>query len=272
MWTGGGGTYTMRHYAGDCLDTGYGAACFREAALPIIVHFSDICSHNGPPGDTGCDDYVGITPAPHTWADAIAALNSRGAKYVGINSSSCSASDTTQCTPTQFVTWSCNPSYYAGNDGCDCGCGAVDLDCADAGIGACLYCNNPGSCTLDLADAGVTPGSTLADGGVMPRLCGYINPADNAVSSAAPNVAAKMPTSATARPTLPIAVTTGNGTCERVSTWTPAGRSTSAADAMIARDSRPPSGNPMNTLAFSTARSAVDHCSSTAPDEKKNTS
>ena len=30
---------------------------------------------------------MGVTPAPHSWADAVAALNRRGAKYVGINSS-----------------------------------------------------------------------------------------------------------------------------------------------------------------------------------------
>lgn len=88
MWTGPGAAYTMRRYAGDCLDTGYGAPCFREAALPIIIHFTDICSHNGPPGEDGtCDPYVGITPAPHTWAEAIMALNARGAKYVGVNAS-----------------------------------------------------------------------------------------------------------------------------------------------------------------------------------------
>jgi hypothetical protein len=89
MWTGSGGVYTMRRHVGDCLDTGYGAPCFREAALPIIVHFSDICAHEGPPGeDAGCNPYTGITPAPHTWAQMIDAMNTRGAKYVGIATSS----------------------------------------------------------------------------------------------------------------------------------------------------------------------------------------
>jgi hypothetical protein len=88
-WGGGSGTYTMRRYVGDCLDTGWGAPCFREAALPIIVHFSDICSHNGPPDDDmrSCDPYVGITPTPTLWADMIRALNTRGAKYIGVNAS-----------------------------------------------------------------------------------------------------------------------------------------------------------------------------------------
>jgi len=85
MWTGSGGVYTMRRYVGDCLDTGYGAPCFREAALPIVVHFSDICAHEGPPGESSsCAAYTGITPPPHTWAQMIDAMNTRGAKYVGI--------------------------------------------------------------------------------------------------------------------------------------------------------------------------------------------
>jgi hypothetical protein len=85
-WMGSGGpTYTLHAYEGDCLDVGWGAPCFREAALPIIVLFTDICSHNGPAGD--CDDYVGITPAPPTFAEAVAAMNVRGARFIGINAS-----------------------------------------------------------------------------------------------------------------------------------------------------------------------------------------
>ncbi len=91
-WVGSGGSYTMPHYAGRCLDGGWGAPCFRDAALPIVVHFTDVCAHEGPPGeDPSCDHYTGITPAPHTWGDMVAAMNARGAKYVGINAgySSC---------------------------------------------------------------------------------------------------------------------------------------------------------------------------------------
>jgi hypothetical protein len=84
-WMGSGPTFTLRAYEGDCLDVGWGAPCFREAALPIIVLFTDICSHNGPAGD--CDDYVGITPTPPTFAEAVAAMNVRGARFIGINAS-----------------------------------------------------------------------------------------------------------------------------------------------------------------------------------------
>ena len=35
-----------------CYDTPRGAACFRPSALPIVVHFTDACSHEGPPGES----------------------------------------------------------------------------------------------------------------------------------------------------------------------------------------------------------------------------
>ena len=75
-----------------------------------------------------------------------------------------------------------------------------------------------------------------------------------------------------ARPILPSATATGSPTWPRVSTSIPAGSSTSAVQAMIASDSRPPSGKPTNTLARSCARSLRVQLSSTPPEEKKNTS
>lgn len=88
MWTYGGSRFTQRRYVGDCLDSGWGAPCFRDAALPIIVLFTDICSHNGPPGeDSSCTPYTGVTPNPAIWVDMIAEMNRRGAKFVGVNAS-----------------------------------------------------------------------------------------------------------------------------------------------------------------------------------------
>ncbi|MBI5486794.1 MAG: hypothetical protein HY905_05650 [Deltaproteobacteria bacterium] len=76
-------------YAGpDCV----GAPCFREGALPIIVMFTDAPMHNGPPGTFG-DAYTGIDPPPHTWEQAVAALNERHAKVIGMYSGGDRASD-----------------------------------------------------------------------------------------------------------------------------------------------------------------------------------
>jgi hypothetical protein len=44
--------------------------------------------------------------------------------------------------------WTCAPSYYNANDGCDCGCGAVDPDCF--GSQAALYCGGGESNTTGL--------------------------------------------------------------------------------------------------------------------------
>jgi hypothetical protein len=43
--------------------------------------------------------------------------------------------------------WTCPPENYGAADGCHCGCGVIDLDCADGTVASCDYCGEPGSCT-----------------------------------------------------------------------------------------------------------------------------
>jgi hypothetical protein len=43
--------------------------------------------------------------------------------------------------------WTCRAEYYGTGDGCDCGCGVIDLDCADGTVGSCDYCGLRGSCS-----------------------------------------------------------------------------------------------------------------------------
>jgi len=62
---------------------GFGAACFRSGALPIILLFTDAPFHNGPPG-TVADPYTGIVPTPHQWSEAITVLNDIHAKVLGM--------------------------------------------------------------------------------------------------------------------------------------------------------------------------------------------
>jgi len=90
----GGGSYTMARFASDCAE-GWGAPCFRDGALAMVLHFTDFCSHQGPPeGDrVACPDYVGITPGVIEWTDLIATMNARGAKYVGINTDATACAD-----------------------------------------------------------------------------------------------------------------------------------------------------------------------------------
>lgn len=49
-----------------------GYPCFRPGSLPIIVLVSDVDFHNGA---TGAAAYAGISPPPHSFAQAMAALN-----------------------------------------------------------------------------------------------------------------------------------------------------------------------------------------------------
>lgn len=45
--------------------------------------------------------------------------------------------------------WSCPAEFYSTDDGCDCGCGALDPDCMNPTADACEFCGGPGSCALD---------------------------------------------------------------------------------------------------------------------------
>jgi hypothetical protein len=53
--------------------------------------------------------------------------------------------DDTGCT---IDGWTCPLQYYNAGpmDGCDCGCGIMDPDCADASVASCQWCNDTGSC------------------------------------------------------------------------------------------------------------------------------
>ncbi len=40
--------------------------------------------------------------------------------------------------------WVCPAQFYGTNDGCDCGCGVLDPDCADMTADSCDFCDPPG--------------------------------------------------------------------------------------------------------------------------------
>ncbi|MCB9595312.1 MAG: hypothetical protein H6719_21515 [Sandaracinaceae bacterium] len=63
--------------------TGIGYPCFRPGATPIVLLFTDADFHNGP---GGVYSYSGISPTPHTYAQAVTALNAIGAKVLGLMS------------------------------------------------------------------------------------------------------------------------------------------------------------------------------------------
>ncbi len=58
-----------------------GYPCFRPGALPIVVMVSDAPWHNGPGGSAA---YAGISPPPATFAQALEAMQSIGARFLGV--------------------------------------------------------------------------------------------------------------------------------------------------------------------------------------------
>lgn len=66
-------------------------------------------------------------------------------------------SDEQGCGSTVPPEWACDSSYYAANDGCDCGCGASDPDCADQSVGSCDYCAEAGSCSATECPGTINP-------------------------------------------------------------------------------------------------------------------
>jgi predicted small lipoprotein YifL len=74
--------------AGGCRVPGNGYACIRPRATPIIVAVTDAPTHNGPSNRNTYEPFPVPTVArPHTYSQAVAALNARlGAKLIGIHS------------------------------------------------------------------------------------------------------------------------------------------------------------------------------------------
>lgn len=74
--------------------------------------------------------------------------------------------------------WTCPAYAYNGGamDGCDCGCGIPDPDCATAQVGACDFCDDEGSCGLaDCSNITLTDNAkcTSASQGWTCDLAGY---------------------------------------------------------------------------------------------------
>ena len=76
------------------------------------------------------------------------------------SSSSSSAMESSSSDTGMMGVWNCDPDYYGTDDGCDCGCGIVDPDCADGDIATCEYCNDEGSCNIWGCPGTIDPADT----------------------------------------------------------------------------------------------------------------
>jgi len=66
-----------------CPQPGLGYPCFREGSQPVVVLITDAPFHNGPRGVNG---YVAVSPTPHTFDQAIDALQALEIRVIGISS------------------------------------------------------------------------------------------------------------------------------------------------------------------------------------------
>ncbi len=60
------------------------------------------------------------------------------------------------CLPAVPTAWTCDVEFFNDNF-CDCGCGVFDPDCADATVGACEFCDDPGSCSATACPGDIDP-------------------------------------------------------------------------------------------------------------------
>ncbi len=67
-----------------CPTGGVGYPCFRPDALAIILLFTDAPFHNGPGGTEPYSLACSVSPVPHTYAQAVVALNRLDVRVMGI--------------------------------------------------------------------------------------------------------------------------------------------------------------------------------------------
>jgi MYXO-CTERM domain-containing protein len=80
--------------------------------------------------------------------------------------------------PTPPAEWTCPAGFFGTDDGCDCGCGALDPDCADATFASCDFnqcddtagpaspvAGNPIACAANVCGDSTTAGEETCDDG-----------------------------------------------------------------------------------------------------------
>src|SRR5690606_16624524 len=67
-----------------CPTGGFGYPCFRVDALPVVLLFTDAPFHAGPGGSNAYT--CSISPPPHSYAQAVAALDALSIRVIGLYS------------------------------------------------------------------------------------------------------------------------------------------------------------------------------------------
>lgn len=101
--------------SGGCPSGGLGYACVRRDALPVVLLFTDAPMHNGPnPLERSPYSTSALGVRPHTFDEAVTALQTMGARVIGFDSGGSDATPDlrTLATRTGTVDGSGNPLVY----------------------------------------------------------------------------------------------------------------------------------------------------------------
>ena len=107
-------------------------------------------------GDGMCDCGCGVVDVDCPDATAASCQVCDASSCSPLNCKGVNAADNAHC-PTPPYTWQCSPRLYGDGARCDCGCGAVDPDCASLGVAACDRCDDPGSCSAQACPGLIDP-------------------------------------------------------------------------------------------------------------------
>lgn len=104
------------------------------------------CADNAGFGDVATLEFEAVVNT--TYALVVDAYFASDEGPVGVELTPCASNPEPEATPEPepVATWNCLMSRRGTYDGCDCGCGAFDPDCADTDVDACDSCGVPGSC------------------------------------------------------------------------------------------------------------------------------
>lgn len=92
----------------------------------------------------GCDDRCKTEPVPGECGDGTINLGEECDDGNQVMGDGCE-----ECMIAMSDAWTCDPALFGGGDGCECGCGQVDVDCVDSTVDSCDYCGGQGACNLN---------------------------------------------------------------------------------------------------------------------------
>lgn len=107
-------------------------------------------------GDGVCDCGCGVVDVDCPDASAASCQRCDQASCAPFTCGTIQPADNAHCVTPPF-SWQCSPRLYADGSRCDCGCGAVDPDCASQAASACDRCDDPGSCSAQACPGIVDP-------------------------------------------------------------------------------------------------------------------